>query len=92
MHPNLTLRWDSFKSVEHCTDASRSKVGCLFDVLRDPEERHDLALEMPQQAALMLRKLQNATRHWFNPERGKPSEGASKKGSTLERAEPPKEL
>ena len=48
------------------------KVGCLFDVLADPEERHDLALQMPTKALELRRKMEAAERLWFNPDRGEP--------------------
>ena len=48
------------------------KVGCLFDILADPEERRDLAMEMPAKAREILGKMKAAEKHWFNPDRGKP--------------------
>jgi len=31
------------------------EVGCLFDVLSDPEERNDLALEMPDKVSVLFK-------------------------------------
>ena len=77
-HPNRTQPWDTFdrNSTEHCTVHHRhpkvglKKVGCLFDVLADPTEHHDLALEMPEKAAEIFEKMKQAETHWFNPDRG----------------------
>jgi arylsulfatase A-like enzyme len=62
VHPNTTTRWDSFGTVAMC-NVTDEKVGYLFDVLEDPGEHHDLALQMPVLAA---------EEHWFNPDRGEP--------------------
>eukprot|EP01047_Picozoa_sp_COSAG01_P020439 COSAG01_NODE_1163_length_11454_cov_3.546808_14_plen_219_part_00 len=79
-HPNRTQPWDSFarNSTEHCTHPRNCwkaeeprkgcKVGCLFDVLADPEERTDLALTMPHKARQILAKMKAAEKHWFNPD------------------------
>ena len=45
-------------------------VGCLFDVLRDPTEHHDLAAEQPEQLATMLELLAEANKTLFAPDRG----------------------
>ena len=83
-HPNLTQPWDTFarNATEHCThprqcwkeEAPREgcKVGCLFDILADPEERRDLALARPDKAREILAKMKRAEKHWFNPDRGQP--------------------
>lgn len=73
VHPNLTQPWDTFASasVEECT-VNSDKVGCLFDVLADPTEHHDLARAMPDKAEEILAKMQQAEHHWFNPDRGQP--------------------
>ena len=72
VHPNVSLPWDSFGTVLKCTDASRGKPCCLFDVIDDPGEHHDLALEMPGKAQELADRLHAAERHWFNPDRGDP--------------------
>ena len=69
-HPNLTAPWDSFADVAVCT--TKAKPGCLFDVLADPSERHDLAATMPAKRDELLRKLRDAEPSWFNPDRGEP--------------------
>ena len=82
VHPNLTQPWDTFShnSTEHCTHPRRCwehptphkkkcKVGCLFDILADPEERKDLAREMPEKAREILDKMKEAEKHWFDPDR-----------------------
>jgi len=71
-HPNKTEPWDSFNTTLSCTVPELNKVGCLFDVLADPSEQHDLALEMPQKANSILHKMQVAELKWFNPNRGEP--------------------
>ena len=42
----------------------------MFDILADPEERRDLAMEMPGKAREILGKMKEAEKHWFNPDRG----------------------
>ena len=44
---------------------------CLFDVIADPSERRDLAQEMPDVVAAMLRHTAELTRGAFNPDRGR---------------------
>jgi len=72
IHPNLTKPWDSFNTVEACTVPEKGKIGCLFDVLEDPGEHHDLAIEMPQKAKEIFQKMKEAEKLWFNPDRGSP--------------------
>ena len=73
LHPNVSLKWDSFADIENCTVPAAGKLGCLFDVMVDPSERHDLALEMPEKAAQLWAKLQEAELRWFDPDRGSPN-------------------
>jgi arylsulfatase I/J len=74
VHPNVSADWHSFseKFTERCTrrEKGQEKVGCLYDVLADPTEHHDLALEMPEKAKEIFAKMQEAEKHWFNPYRG----------------------
>jgi hypothetical protein len=49
-----------------------NKVGCLFNVLEDPEERDDLAEVMPGKVQELLGKMRAAEAAWFNPHRGLP--------------------
>jgi len=78
VHPNLTKTWDSFKSIEQCNDSSTGKIGCLFNVLDDPSERDDLAMTVTHRpiAEDILRRMQEAETHWFNPDRGLPLDQA----------------
>ena len=66
LHPNASSAWDSYNDVLDC------RTGCLFDVLADPSERHDLAATMPAKRDELLRKLRDAEPSWFNPDRGEP--------------------
>ena len=75
VHPNASRPWDSFQTVLSCR-VSSAKTGCLFDVLADPEERHDLALQMPEKAMEILEKMKRAERNFFDPDRGEPDERA----------------
>jgi len=75
-HPNNTLPWDSYEHQHNCTIKEQGKIGCLFDVVNDPEERHDIVLEMPEKAAEIYTKMQAAQKTWYNPNRGKPNKHA----------------
>merc|ERR1719464_1361710 len=70
IHPNTSVAYDSFHDIEHCVHEKKGKVGCLFDILADPGEHHDLALEMPDKAKEILAKMKKAENTWFNPNRG----------------------
>lgn len=77
IHPNVSRPWDSFATIVDCGGRSSripGKVGCLFNVLDDPEERNDLAEVMPQKAQQLLGKLRAAQQGWFNPDRGEPQQ------------------
>lgn len=78
VHPNNTLKWDSFKSIEHCNNTATGKIGCLFNVVDDPGEHHDLALSQPDIAADLLKRMQAAEKLWFDPDRGDPDPKACK--------------
>jgi len=75
IHPNTSMAWDTFHDIEHCTHEKKGKVGCLFDILADPGEHHDLALEMPDKANEILAKMKQAENTWFNPDRGSVNPG-----------------
>ena len=47
-----------------------NKIGCLFNVVEDPTEHRDLALEMPDKAKELLGKLIAVSRTQFRPDRG----------------------
>ena len=48
----------------------------IFKYLQDPGEHIDLALAQPVLARLIYEKLENATRGWFDPDRGVPDQRA----------------
>lgn len=68
-YPNHTT-WDTWKTIEKCT--SETKVGCLFDIMNDPSEHHDLALEEPTLAQKLLARLEELDRTLYDPPRGDP--------------------
>ena len=82
VHPNNTLRWDSFKSIEQCNDTATGKIGCLFNVVDDPGEHVDLALTPKgrQIAQDIRRRMDIAQLEWFNPDRGQPDSRACSVG------------
>ena len=63
-YPNLTNPRGGINVVEKCGD------GCLYNIKTDPEERVNLATQMPD----VLKKMQAALREYqkshFNPDRG----------------------
>ena len=67
-YPNLTTPWVTWDTIEQCTTSE--KVGCLFDVFDDPSEHHDLALEQPELAAKLLKRLEVLDTTLFDPPRG----------------------
>merc|ERR1712166_597106 len=77
-HPNSTMEWDSYRSIQYCTQGF-DKLGCLFNVVDDPEERQDLALQMPDKVEEIYNKMMEAQKHWFNPDRGERDPKACKK-------------
>jgi len=79
VHPNLSAPWDSYHSVQYCTRQEINKLGCLFDVMKDPSERNDLALEMPQKVNEIYAAMMKAQETWFNPDRGTPDPKACRK-------------
>lgn len=46
--------------------------GCLYDVISDPHERHDVANQNPDVVEDMMSRLQELNRHVFHPHRGIP--------------------
>lgn len=76
VHPNISQPWDSIADVEHCTQPEIGKIGCLFDVIDDPSERRDLAMEMPEKAAEIYDKLLAAEATFYEPDRGEPDQRA----------------
>lgn len=80
VHPNNTQPWDSFKTVEQCNTST--KIGCLFNVLEDPGEHHDLALSQPGIAKDILGRMMKAQHGWYNPDRGNPDPRACEVAET----------
>lgn len=74
LHPNKTQPWNTWGPGQfllcHYRRADKNKRGCLFDVINDPEERHDLSLEMPEKAEEIYAKMKEAQKTWYNPKRG----------------------
>lgn len=53
------------KTTEHCGDS-----GCLYNIIEDPQERHNVASEQPEKLKEMQQKLAAAQKTFFNPTRG----------------------
>ena len=70
VHPNISTTWNSFETIENCSYPG--KLGCLFDVLNDEGEHHDLSLEMPEKAQEIYDKMLRAEKKFYNPNRGDP--------------------
>jgi len=73
--PNLT-RWDADYTLAVCGPSPL--VGCLFDLEKDPEERHNLAHERPKILHEMRARLHELERSVFRPRRGRHDPGACK--------------
>ena len=76
-YPNNTDPWDTWTTVHACTlpassSEQEAKVGCLFNIYDDPGEHHDLAVEQPERAAAMLKRLSELDATVFDPNRGSP--------------------
>ena len=63
-YPNITTNEHSNEFVGHCGN------GCLFDLVADPQERHDLAATHPDKLKVMQKKLSEYESTAFNPHRG----------------------
>ena len=64
-YPNTTNPHGGIKASEHCGD-----TGCLYNIKTDPEERNNLASQMPQMLKEMQDKLAKYQASYFNPDRG----------------------
>ena len=65
-YPNGSSTWDTHATEINCTS------GCLFDIIADPTEHHDLASELPAVVASMRQRLGELQRTVFDPDRGLP--------------------
>ena len=70
-YPNLTNPNGGIRDIEHCSDS-----GCLYNIKQDPEERKNLASEMPDMLKEMQAKLDKVKATYFNPDRGHEWPGA----------------
>ena len=65
VYPNSTHPKGGIETVEHCGD-----TGCLYNIMKDPEERTNLASKMPDVLNDMRAKLKKYQASHFNPDRG----------------------
>ena len=70
-YPNKTLPHGGILVVEHCKD-----TGCLYNIKEDPEERMNLATQMPDKLKEMRAKLADYQKSRFSPNRGIPWPGS----------------
>ncbi len=64
VYPNTT-KPSGIKAIEHC-----GTTGCLYNIKEDPEERTNLAENMPDVLKAMQVKLEQYAASRFNPDRG----------------------
>ena len=69
-YPNASSgHGDAGAVLLNCT--TPGKLACLFDVVQDPEERHDIALEQPELVQTLIKRLAQLSKSfWANRERG----------------------
>ena len=70
-YPNTTNPHGGITTVEHCGDE-----GCLYNIIDDPEEHHNLAATMPKILKEMRAKLTKYQEASFHPDRGNAWPGA----------------
>ena len=70
-YPNLTNPNGGIKASEKCGD-----TGCLYNIKTDPEERMNLATQMPDMLGKMRAALRGYQKGHFNPDRGSMWPGA----------------
>ena len=70
-YPNQTNPDGGIPTEQDCGDS-----GCLYNIMKDPEERVDLAKSNPDVLRLMQKKLANYKATCFSPNRGKKWPGA----------------
>ena len=63
-YPNNTNPGGGFTIIEDCG------TGCLFDIIKDPEERQNLAQSMPGVLKDMQQKFETMVNSMFSPNRG----------------------
>ena len=66
VYPNNTHPDGGIEAVEHCGESH----GCLYNIMKDPEERVNLATKMPDILKEMRAKLSKYQATHFNPDRG----------------------
>ena len=64
-YPNLTNPHGGIRAMEKCGD-----TGCLYNIKTDPEERVNLATQMPDVLKTMQAALNKYKQDYFNPDRG----------------------
>ena len=69
-YPNGSNTWDVYATMVNCTDNSTGKVACLFDVIDDETEHHDVADENPEVVQRMVERMEEVQRGVFDPDRG----------------------
>ena len=55
-YPNGSSTWDTHATWINCTTAT--KKACLFNVIEDPTEHHDIAEEMPELVEKLLARME----------------------------------
>ena len=72
-YPNQTNPAGGISTMEHCGD-----TGCLYNIMKDPEERDNLAEKEAETLKMMQAKLAKYQATYFNPDRGRAYPGACK--------------
>ena len=70
-YPNRTNPNGGIKAIERCGES-----GCLYNIKTDPEERTNLAKQMPDMLKKMQAALSEYRKGYFNPDRGRVWPGA----------------
>ena len=75
------LVWASLSKHRHNVELLRDdkelqllsrEIRCLFVVLKDKGEHHDVSLEVPEKAPEIYDKMRRADKKFYNPDRGDP--------------------
>ena len=72
VYPNSTDPDGGVIACEHCS----KRQGCLYDIINDPGEHHNLASRMPRKLKKMRERLREYQATHFNPNRGEGSQAA----------------